>query len=910
VTPLVLEQERAALDDDDERSAFRQYVKPRVAELLAAVGLDVVYHRAQGDYLFYRGNDGKEVRVLDLLGGFGASLFGHNHPYLMARAKEALAEQRPFNAQASVRGRAGLLGRRLARMVGEATGREYMVTFANSGAEAVEAALKHAELEVWERGRRAVEQVRESTVVVTRQLAAGTAVIPEGFFDEAERQLGGERSASLDDLGRLLEKRAKDAFRRPPAFLALAGAFHGKTSGALKLTHNFEYRHPWDRWGSALFLSRGDIAELRAKVARAKVDYFRLEVGADARVKLTVRSTCNISAAFVEPLQGEGGINEISAEYLAELRRCADEAGFPVVIDEIQSGMGRTGTFLASAPSGIRGDYYLLSKSLGGGLAKIAAVLVDRTRYQPDFGYLHTSTFAEDDFSSTVAMAALDLLEQDDGRVMRACREKGEYLLQRLRQIQARYPEQIRDVRGRGLMLGIELQPQIRSRSALLRVLSEQRLLGFFAAGHLLHEERIRVAPGLSSHGTIRIEPSAEISTADMDHLCDALERLCRVIQDSDVHRFSRFAFGRSATLALATDEPENEVRPPRPTNRDHAAQPIAFLLHYMRPEDLRRLDAGMRAFDTDACRQFIDKTRSVLKPFVAERALVRSVSGETVDLSIIAVPFSAEQAMTAMRSRSFGWALSLVKEGVELARSLGCVYAGLGGHTSIVSNNCCAIVADDIGVTSGNALTVAVAVEALLGAAARRGVSRRRLAVVGATGNIGAMIAALAADEVDEIVLVGRSNAARRLARLAEQLGNKARVATDLSALRDCPLIISATNSPTPIILPEHIGDAQPVVICDVAVPGDAHRSLAQTRPNATVIGGGLMRLPLGQDLGRLGVEGAPGLVYACMAETILLGFAKAEKHFSYGALQPGQVRFIRALAKAHGFTTEEKLV
>jgi len=116
----------------DAREAFRRYARPRVVELLAAVGLDVAHERVEGDFLFYRDDEGTEVRVLDLLGGYGASLFGHNHPELVARARDALAASRPFIAQASVRGRAGVLARRLSQLVGESTGRQYVVTLGNS----------------------------------------------------------------------------------------------------------------------------------------------------------------------------------------------------------------------------------------------------------------------------------------------------------------------------------------------------------------------------------------------------------------------------------------------------------------------------------------------------------------------------------------------------------------------------------------------------------------------------------------------------------------------------------------------------------------------------------------------------------------------------------------------------------
>src|SRR5262249_22615687 len=148
--------------------------------------------------------------------------------------------------------------------------------------------------------------------------------------------------------------------------------------------------------------------------------------------------------------------------------------------------------------------------------AKVAALAVDRERYVAEYGWLHTSTFADDDFSSAVALGVLDLIERDDQAIVRRAGEKGARLLERLGELRARFPGELRDVRGRGLMLGFELASQERSASPLLRVLSEQALLGFFASGWLLHEARIRVTPTLSSHGTIRLEPSAFIEDADL----------------------------------------------------------------------------------------------------------------------------------------------------------------------------------------------------------------------------------------------------------------------------------------------------------------------------------------------------------------------------------------------------------
>src|SRR5262249_31086911 len=95
---------------------------------------------------------------------------------------------------------------------------------------------------------------------------------------------------------------------------------------------------------------------------------------------------------FVEPIQGEGGIHVLSRELANEIRQAADAVGFPVIIDEIQSGVGRSGAFFASSFVGLLGDYYVLAKSLGGGLAKSSVLLVREGRYRKEFELVHSST--------------------------------------------------------------------------------------------------------------------------------------------------------------------------------------------------------------------------------------------------------------------------------------------------------------------------------------------------------------------------------------------------------------------------------------------------------------------------------------------------------------------------------------
>ena len=207
--------------------------------------------------------------------------------------------------------------------------------------------------------------------------------------------------------------------------------------------------------------------------------------------------------------------------------------------------------------------------------------------------------------------------------------------------------------------------------------------------------------------------------------------------------------------------------------------------------------------------------------------------------------------------------------------------------------------------LTSGNSLTAAAALDALFEGGRALGIRERRLGIVGAAGSIGAVLAEVAADDVHSLVLVGRAAARRRLEAVAERLSSRVRVevAADLSALRACTLVVSATNAARPVIRPEHIGD-HPTVLCDVAVPRDVAPEVAAARPRALVLAGGEVRLPPGEAVEIPGLALSGGRVYGCFAETLLLGLGGVREHFSYGPLEADRVRRARALARAHGFS------
>ncbi len=905
-------------------AAFAEHVKPLLVARLRAIGLDVAYESARGDVLTYRDASGAEIQVLDMVGGFGAALFGHNHPALVARAIELLRRAVPIQAQASLRPATGLLGQRLAARAERAAGRPFMVHFANSGAEAVEAAIKHAEMERRRRVDDLLARLGSRQHEVRRRLREHSAHLPDALFDRAARLFGLARIDGVDELFLRLYHRALDALDRPPLFLAVEGAFHGKTSGSLKLTHRSEYQAPWRSIGPTtrfLAVGRPEAPEALDETLRAAtVGWVDVDIGPDGAVELVPRELVNVAACFVEPIQGEGGVRTIAADTLRALRAAADQHGFPLVLDEIQSGMGRTGRFFAAEHAGVAGDYYLLSKALGGGIAKISALLVARARYQEEFGYLHTSTFADDELSSEIALAALDLVEADDGALMRRCADTGAWFLARLKEVMARHPDQIRDVRGRGLLVGVELATQEDSPSPLLRLIGEQELLGFMVSGWFLHEEGIRIAPTLSARATIRLEPSAYVEQAALERFCAALERLADILRRGDAYALVRFAVGRAGETAPPRAPPA-ALRPLAVP--DPGAARVGFLTHFLAPGDLLDWDPALRPLSPADCDAFLARTRGLVEPFVAARTSLRSPSGTRVDATVIGLPFTPTQVVDAMRSGGGDWALTLIDQGVELARRSGCAVVGFGGFTSILTHNCRDIRVSDVALTTGNSLTAAAALEATRLARLRLGLERRVLGVVGAAGNIGRVLAEVAADWADEIVLLGRPGAERRLRDAADVIvasaGRRAdadrrprspvRIATDLAALRRCNVILAASNAARPVVLPEHIDPDAPVVVCDVAVPRDVDDRVVAERPRAVVLKGGVVRAPLGQTLAIEGMNLPPGEVYGCLAETLLMGLAGIGENFSYGPLDPMRVRRIRDLALLHGFALEEHL-
>ncbi|MGB9793401.1 MAG: aspartate aminotransferase family protein, partial [Thermacetogeniaceae bacterium] len=322
------------LSKREVRSLYKSYVNPGYVTLLGMLDFDKKFVRAEGVSVW----DEDGIEYLDFLGGFGALNFGHNHPYINA-ALERVAHL-PNLLQVTLNPLAAALGHNLAKIT---PGNLTHTFFCNSGAEAVEGALK---------------------------------------------------------LARAASKKQK--------IIYCERSFHGKTMGALSVTGKDKYQAPFRPLiPNCESVPYGDLEALEMKLREGD------------------------AAAFIlEPIQGEGGVNVPPAGYLREVRRLCKKYDTYLIVDEIQTGFGRTGYIFACNQEDVVPDIMCIGKSLGGGVMPLAAFTTTEQIWDKAFGgfercQIHTSTFGGNTRAMAAGIAAIKVLIEED--LASQAREKGEY---------------------------------------------------------------------------------------------------------------------------------------------------------------------------------------------------------------------------------------------------------------------------------------------------------------------------------------------------------------------------------------------------------------------------------------------------------------------------------------------------
>jgi acetylornithine/succinyldiaminopimelate/putrescine aminotransferase/predicted amino acid dehydrogenase len=759
--------------------AYGAHCRPKVAELLTALGLDARYVRASGTTMHRALADGGTTPVLDLVGGFGTGLLGHNHPELKACIARQLEADTPFMAQSAIRDDAGRLGARLSALMPGTTG--YRTHLVNSGAEAIEAALKHAYKVRYDANRRVFEDV-------CRRI--------EAFYRDAEErvdeiELPGDATdlnRFRDDLDELNLARFED-FERHPEVLALKGGFHGKTASALKCTFNKSYREGFQGLSAirTTFLDVADLGRVDEIMGRRRIE-FLVPTLRDGRVDIEKVHCPTVIALVLEPLQGEGGIRPVPDAALRALAESRNRMVCPLIVDEIQTGCGRTGDFVAFAATplaAIEPEYVTLGKALGGGMVKIAATLIRADVYDPDFGLLHTSTFSEDEWSCGVARAALDILTRDDGAVMREIRETGDAFRDGLDTLRAEFPDVVADVRGRGLMLGIELA-ELRGASHFLRVAARQGFLSLLIASYLLHHHGIRILaplttllkgnPGKRRVSVLRIQPAHGITPAEIDRVLDALREVFTVVARNNEGVLIGHLLGAPPTADERT-APATWPGAEAPADSDDRFDArVGFVMHPTHVQQVVRfyLPSLKGRVDESVLEDWWSSLARFVEPHRVHATRLES-QGFALQIDLVAIPYLPRQIRDLYvggkhpeadpRARFLLQELrDKVQDAVTVAKELGdddipTALVGLGAYTSIVTERGTLVNDFEVPVTTGNAYTAGLMVQGILRAAHERGLDldRERAAVVGAAGNIGAVLSAMLAGSVGSLRLIGR---------------------------------------------------------------------------------------------------------------------------------------------------------
>jgi acetylornithine/succinyldiaminopimelate/putrescine aminotransferase/predicted amino acid dehydrogenase len=766
--------------NNQELSPYAQWCKPKLDDMLECMGLDREYIRASGDHLVYL-RKGKEVPVLDFVGGFGTTLLGHNNPELKAEAVRLIGEDTPFAAQCARRNAAARLARKLSSLV--PGGGRYYTSFSSTGAEAVEAAIKHAYMVHFDKARRRLEEI--SRALNDFYHAAADSPVEVSLPDSSRGRTLNEFRDDIDEfnLGQF------EKLQKSPVICALTGSFHGKTMSALKVTSSRTYREPFEGLSAiqASFMDPADPEKLQELVTDNSVEFLLPRVS-EGRVILETERRTRVVALILEVVLGEGGILPVPDGALQTLARLHESLGVPFIIDEIQTGCGRTGSFFACGATPLRSiqpEYLTLSKALGGGLSKIAATLIRADVYDPDFGILHTSTFAEDELSSALALKSVEILTRHNGSLMKGIAEKGQLLLRKLETLRKKYPQIVSETRGRGLMLAIELSP-LEGASPFFRFASRQGFLSLLVASYLLNRHNVRIFaplstlmkgdPGKRKPSVIRIEPSAFITEASMEILVSALDEAFQIIECNNEFCMVAHLVEAGATAGDLTHPARLGVNRPVPQRRQDFNARAGFLMH---PTSLAQLieyyfpSFTSREYDPFPLEQWWNRLSRYLEPDCVDVSYV-AADGFVVENNMIAVPYLSHHLADAMNNdrrspdRSTRLAMKEIRDKIQdavtVARDIGgrqvpMSMVGLGAYTSIVTDNGKSLNDDEVPLTTGNAFTSALMFMGILKAAEITGIdlSKARAAVVGGAGNIGVVLASLLCGTMKHVAIVGR---------------------------------------------------------------------------------------------------------------------------------------------------------
>lgn len=432
-----------------------RYGNPMLAGVVKTLGFDRFYERGEGCYLI----DDTGRRYLDLLSGFGVFALGRSHPVVKRALVDAIQADLPNMVQMDAALLPGLLAEQLVTRSHRGIERAF---FCNSGAEAVEAAMKFA---------RAATKRRRIL-----------------YFDHA---------------------------------------YHGLTFGALSVNGTESFKAPFGPLlADVTMVPYGDVEAIEAELARG-----------------------DVAALIAEPIQGKG-VYELDTATWQAIAKALRDHGALSICDEVQTGLGRTGTFFAHEHDGLEPDLITVSKALSGGYVPVAAVLTSDRIYRSVFASLdqalvHSTTFKGNQLAMVAGLATLAVF--DDEGVVEHARAMGDRWHAQLGEVAARH-DVLHAVTGRGQMVGLVFgEPSDRATRRRYRA-AEMARTAMFAQTlvvPLFHEFSILTQVAADSANIVKLLPPLIAGPAEIDQFCDALDTVLTRVDTS-----SRWLVDFAVTMA------------------------------------------------------------------------------------------------------------------------------------------------------------------------------------------------------------------------------------------------------------------------------------------------------------------------------------------------------------------------
>jgi putrescine aminotransferase len=302
---------------------------------------------------------------------------------------------------------------------------------------------------------------------------------------------GTEANEGALKLAKLWAKRKKPAHAN--GIISCVRGFHGKSLGSLSVTGKAAWREPFHPLAANVrFVPYGDADTLDKELAICDA------VGLD------------IAAFIVEPVQGEAGAHVPPDDFFPKVREICDKWGILLIADEVQTGMGRTGTLWGMEHWGVAPDIMTMGKALGGAVIPVGCFISTPEVFEPlmENPYIHTTTFGGNPMATAAVIGALHATVEEE--IPRQAAEKGAWLMERFAELRVKHPDLLHEVRGLGLLIGLEY-------------CSEE---AGYAVASGLFGEGVLTGGTLFSAKTFRIEPPATLTQHQMDEIVARLDRV------------------------------------------------------------------------------------------------------------------------------------------------------------------------------------------------------------------------------------------------------------------------------------------------------------------------------------------------------------------------------------------------